>query len=537
MDQPHSPAALIFEGSQCLTLGDTQGAADAFRRAIALQSSNADAHYQLGNVLMLQLRTKEAIDSYRAALDADPWHARARWSLTMAQIPPLYDNVGDIAKARANFTRMLGELDRWFDSERSVDGHRAVGSSQPFYLAYQAQDNRELLARYGSLCGRLMAPWQKAHVASRPKRSTGPVRVGIASAQLREHSVWNAIVKGWVEHLDEDRFELHLFNLGSKSDKETEQARQWAHRLEEGRREVPAWAATIADSDLDVLIYPEIGMDPLTVILASTRLAPVQAATWGHPETTGLPTIDYYLSAADLEGPAAASHYTEKLVTLPNLGVCYEPLKAAAVTPDLAALGLPLDAPLLLCPGTVFKYTPVSDAVWLEISRRLERGRLVFFRPSDAAVSRQLEARLERCYARAGLKFAECVTFIPTLPRERYFGLMRRSHLLLDTLGFSGFNTAIQAIECGLPVVAREGEFLRGRLASGVLRRMGMDSLVAVSDEQYVDLVVSLVRDATRRNEIASQIETRRGVLFGDREPVRALERFLESAAASARAV
>ena len=71
------------------------------------------------------------------------------------------------------------------------------------------------------------------------------------------------------------------------------------------------------------------------------------------------------------------------------------------------------------------------------------------------------------------------MTFIPTLDRARFFGLMQRAHLMLDTLGFSGFNTAIQAIECGLPVVSREGEFMRGRLGSGILRRMGMDALVA----------------------------------------------------------
>ena len=54
---------------------------------------------------------------------------------------------------------------------------------------------------------------------------------------------------------------------------------------------------------------------------------------------------------------------------------------------------------------------------------------------------------------------------------------------MLDTLGFSGFNTAIQAVECGLPVVSREGEFMRGRLGSGILRRMGMEALVATSDD------------------------------------------------------
>jgi predicted O-linked N-acetylglucosamine transferase (SPINDLY family) len=106
---------------------------------------------------------------------------------------------------------------------------------------------------------------------------------------------------------------------------------------------------------------------------------------------------------------------------------------------------------------------------------------------------------------------------------------MQRSALLLDTLGFSGFNTAMQAVDCGLPVVAREGEFMRGRLGSGILRRMGVSALVATTDEAYVELVVALTRDAALRLRLRDEMIARRGVLFGDLEPVRALERFLVS--------
>jgi predicted O-linked N-acetylglucosamine transferase (SPINDLY family) len=313
-EQPESAAVLIHEGERCLERDDTKGAAAAFRRAIELQSANADAHYQLGNVLTRQLKTSEAITCYQRVLTLDPSHARARWALTMAQIPALCSEAGEIPKSRSNFTRMLGELDRWFDADASTDGYKAVGTMQPFYLAYQEYDNRDLLSRYGSLCSRLMASWQKTHVAPPAPRTVGPIRVGIASAQLREHSVWNAIVKGWVRNLDRNRFELHLFNLGAKSDGETEQARESVHRLESQRHDMTQWASIIAASQLDLLIYPEIGMDPLTVKLANLRLAPVQAATWGHPSTTGLPTIDYFLSAEALEPPDAAAHYSEKLV-------------------------------------------------------------------------------------------------------------------------------------------------------------------------------------------------------------------------------
>ncbi|HET7033327.1 MAG TPA: hypothetical protein VFJ48_09395, partial [Casimicrobiaceae bacterium] len=232
-----------------------------------------------------------------------------------------------------------------------------------------------------------------------------------------------------------------------------------------------------------------------------------------------------------LEPPNAARHYAERLILLPKLGVCYEPLTVDEAPLDPAALGLPSDVPLLLCAGTPFKYAPAQDKVWVQIARRASPCRLVFFRPSETEASTALEERLTRAFTGAGLRFADCVTFAPHLDRGRFFAVMRRAHLMLDTIGFSGFNTAIQAIECGLPIVSREGQFLRGRLGSGILRHVGMDALVADSDEAYVELAVALTRDSKRRDELRDGIIQRRRALFGDTDPVRALETFLESAA------
>src|SRR5260221_487748 len=117
------------------------------------------------------------------------------------------------------------------------------------------------------------------------------------------------------------------------------------------RRVSRRWVQGIIDQQLDVLIYPEIGMDPMSIKLASLRLAPVQVATWGHPETTGLPTIDYYLSAEEMEPPEAQENYTERLITLPNLGCFYRPWGGEAIRPDLGKLGIDPQSPLFLCSG------------------------------------------------------------------------------------------------------------------------------------------------------------------------------------------
>ena len=122
------------------------------------------------------------------------------------------------------------------------------------------------------------------------------------------------------------------------------------------------------------------------------------------------------------------------------------------------------------------------------------------------------------------------MTFLPWQSRASFRALLKRADLYLDTIGFSGFNTAVQALECGLPIVAREGRFLRGRLASGVLRHLGLDELVAGSDEAYVELAVTLAADRERRQALRKRIEAGRERLYRDPAPLDALQRFIETA-------
>jgi predicted O-linked N-acetylglucosamine transferase (SPINDLY family) len=268
-------------------------------------------------------------------------------------------------------------------------------------------------------------------------------------------------------------------------------------------------------------------MDPMTTKLASLRLAPVQAASWGHPETSGLPTIDYYLSAEGLEPAGAQENYTERLLELPNLGCCYQHRPAAATLPDLRSMGIDPAVPLLICPGTPFKYAPMNDGVFAAIARRLGRCRFVFFKDAPDGLWRKLNARFERAFAQGGLNFADYGLFVPWQPQAAFYGLMQRADAYLDTIGFSGFNTAMQAVECALPIVTREGRFMRGRLASGILKRIGLGELVAASAEAYVALAVKLATDSGYREQIRARIEANRHILYDDLAPVRALEEFL----------
>jgi protein O-GlcNAc transferase len=516
-------AAIYYE------LAQIDSSLAAYRAAVELPDVSAKTLVEYANVLVTAGLNASAMEFLERAIAAGPGNAVARWKLSMANLKAIYDNEEEVLAARQAFSVSLTALAAWYRANPVSYAYTAVAMDQPFFLAYQAINNKELLGQYGKMCREWMFSLQPESRAV--KRDEGAkIRIGIASAHIRDHSVWNAITKGWLENLDPAKFEICLFQLGDSSDEETIRAKALAGRFEDRPRNLIDWIRAIQTADLDALIYPEIGMDPLSTQLASLRLAPLQLSAWGHPETTGLPTIDLYLSAEAFEPENAQENYSERIVKLPNLGVYVEPLTPPAAKLNLRSVGLRTDMALLLCAGTPFKYMPASDKIWVAIAKGLppkSNARLVFFRSSRKLMSDMLEQRLRKAFESEALEFDAHVCIIQTLDRKRFFALMQKSAIMLDTIGFSGFNTALQGIECGLPVLAREGDFMRSRLASAIMRRIGMPELVARNDDEFIQMAIQLAGDASLRKQLRQKIVDRRSVLFRDLEPVRALERCL----------
>jgi predicted O-linked N-acetylglucosamine transferase (SPINDLY family) len=541
--QPESAAALNALAKAQLEQGRLAQAIENYQRGMSVGAPSVDMILSFANALMANGLEDEAVDQLHRALALDGKNLTVRWALAFGRLKAVYGSEAEVLASRQAFGRSLDEIKAWYENTSGIEApYRTVGTVQPFLLTYQHYHNLDLLRKYGSLCATFMATLPRRSAPNGPRApgsaaaTNRKLRLGIVSAHVREHSIWTAVTKGWVHQLDRDKFEIMVFHLDRTVDQETRAAMASVAHFDNQPKDLGGWVDAIAARELDIALFPETGSDPLTLKLAALRFAPLQAVTWGHPETSGLPTMDLYISGRAFEPPGAENNYSEKLAMLPSFGVYVEPLALPHGDPDLESLRLPTDRPLLLCPGQPFKYAPRYDHVWVEIAKGLRKrglfrhgsaGHLVFFRSHNQTADRMLEKRLRAAFAGGGVDFDAHVSIIPFLPHERFFGLMRRSTLMLDTLGFSGFNTALQGIECELPVLAFEGDFLRSRLASGIMRELDLPDLVATGEADFVQKAVSLARDPGKIQELRAQIGQRRAKLFRDPAPIRALERCL----------
>jgi len=513
------------------------GALDAavalYTQAAQRSPRDANVFLQLGGTLAERDDLTGARNAYDAALARDPGLLRAAIGrvLTLPMVPA---NEADVAASRERYAAGLAHLAEDLPARaRSMSPDRLVDELRwtNFLLAYQGEDDRSLQARYGDLVTALIARGAPEYARTVPARARGrTLRIGFLSAFFRDGTVGRYFER-WITDLPRDRFEIHVFHLAPDRDALADRLAARADHFHACPRWRPSQLApAIRAQHLDVLVFPELGMDATTFATASLRLAARQVAAWGHPVTTGLPTIDAFFTSAPMEAGAADAHYRERLVRLPGLGTSY----AAPDIPADAArerFGLPDDAPLLLCPQSLFKIHPDNDGLFARVLTAAPRAHLVLFEGRHPALTRAYLARLDGALGAAGIGRAGRVHVLPQCSHDDYLRLNRVCDATLDTLRWSGGNTSLDALACGLPIVTLPGALMRSRQSAGMLATIGVGDTVARDADDYVALASRLVRDRAWRDAIAGRIVDARARLFDDPRPIEALADALEALA------
>jgi predicted O-linked N-acetylglucosamine transferase (SPINDLY family) len=507
-------------------------AVDAYRRALALKPDLAEAHHNLAPTLTELGRADEAIAAYRAAMAIPACHAKARFGLCIAQLPILCADEAELGRRHDAYARELAALESDVARQRDViDFTEAVGAHQPFYLAYHGRNERDLQRRYGELvCGIMAArfPPPALPVAS----SDEPIRVGFVSGYFHHHSIWKIPLQGWLRQLDRTRFRLFGYHTGARADDATQVAASLCERFVYGPIPLESWRETILADAPHVLIYPEIGMDPVAGQLAALRLARVQCNAIGHPITSGLPTIDYFLTSKLMEPNDGQDHYTETLVRLPGLSVHYEPLYVTALPLTHQELGLRRDATVYWCGQSLYKFLPRHDDIFPRIARAAGNVQFVFIEHGRGGhVTDLFRTRLDRAFATHGLRATDHCVILQRMPIQRFLGVMGQCDVFLDSLGWSGFNTAMESLAQALPIVTLPGATMRACHSTGVLRMLGVTDTIATSLDDYVTLAVRLARDPAWRAQVHDRMRANRDRAWQDRRSIAGLASFLERVA------
>lgn len=489
--------------------------------AISLNQQDFHAHSNLALILREKGRLEASMaSSERALAIRDNLGERIRLATLL---PVVAQSADEISAWRRHFDAGVSEL--LVLGGVLDDPLREVGVCN-FNLAYQPECNKGLQEKaarlYSAVFPTLLYTAPHCH---RPSQSSGGrIKVGFISKFMYDHSIGKT-TRGLLANVARDRFHVSaLFVPPFVEDSMSNSIRASADDFVMLPNALEAAREKIAALKLDILFYQDIGMDAYTYFLAFSRLAPVQCVSFGHPDTTGIPNMDYWVSSENFEPEGVAAHYSEKLFLLRNIGSLayyYRPTlrQPGKVRSDF---GLPDDSHLYLCPQSLFKLHPDFDAILAGILRGDPQGDVLLIEARTSAWGELLRQRFQKTIP----DVAGRIRFLSGMSQEDFLTLIALCDVMLDTPYFNGMNTSLEAFAVGTPVVTMPTSLQRGRHTFGMYKHMGINNCIARTPEEYVNVSLKLGNDSDFRNTVKAKILSRSSVLYEDMEVVREFERF-----------
>jgi protein O-GlcNAc transferase len=229
-------------------------------------------------------------------------------------------------------------------------------------------------------------------------------------------------------------------------------------------------------------------------LLFARKPAPIQIAYPGYPGTSGLKTMDYFVTDAFQDLPGLTEvHYVEKLIRFSPTFRCYRPPKNAPEPNALPALtnGYITFGSI----GRMEKITPGVMKLWARVLSIVPGSRLLVLtsgRSDDLA-----DSQFRSHFARHGLA-GDKIKFVGRKSTADYFRLFHRIDIVLDTFPYSGCTTTFDALFMGVPVAGIKGCRHAGRFGASILSNAGCPQLVADNQDSFLATLFELTSNFPR---------------------------------------
>jgi predicted O-linked N-acetylglucosamine transferase (SPINDLY family) len=491
--QPNHVSALTNRAAAWLELLRFDEASADYNRVIALAPDNANGWYGRATVLVRNKGIADALPDCEKALAINPAFFQAHILLGQCLA-----GLGRVDEAHASFDRALAIKP---DFEDAITNKIFALDFVADASVAQHQQARQLWwERVGAkIASAAVGP----HDNSRdPDRR---LVLGYVSSDFHAHSA-AFIFKPVLQHHDRTQFEIVCYSCSPKADATTGEFQGIADRW----RDASQWtddhlAAQIRADGIDILIDLSGHTKGHRLGVFARKPAPVQVHGWGHGTGTGLRTIDYLFSDPVAIPFAVRQMFAETVVDLP----CFVTL---VPLPDgIARAPTPAISNGFITFGVFNRISKISDEaveVWSRILEQVPGSRLLIkdFALDDRLVRDNLLARFAACRLPA-----ERVDLLGATSRTEHLASFNRVDIGLDPFPQNGGVSTWEALQMGVPVVAKLGNSLPSRAAGSILTALGLPDWVANSDEAYVEIAAgrgSQIGDLQKlRCELPGQIK------------------------------
>jgi protein O-GlcNAc transferase len=456
------------------------------RKIVRILPDNADAHFNLAHALKDVSKISDAEEECRLALQLEPEHREAQGLLSTIVVQS-----GQVEEALEIFSDLGPNKD-------------SVNSGELFCSLYSdALSPAEVF----SLHSQRLSVWNNDHNLGKRDHSNSPdperkLRIGYMSADFSgSHPVAQFIAPVLANHSPE-QFESIGYSFPRQSTEADTNLKSMCGQW----RDASAWSEqrlmrTILDDEIDILVDLSGHTAGGRLPLLRHRPAPVQACYIGYPHSTGLDAIDYFIADAIVSPPELDSLYSEIVMRLDPCVFCFDP--NYETPPVDLSLANSRETVTFGSANHVPKLTPTTVRVWSRILHEVPESRLLL--KAGPFADNAVQERYMGLFADQGIEQNRLDLHGPTklYPHLEFY---RHFDIGLDPIPYNGGTTTYHSLWMGVPVVTLQGGNFPSRMSSSILSVVGLDDLVAQSEDEYVKIAIDLAADKTRRLSLRASL-------------------------------
>jgi predicted O-linked N-acetylglucosamine transferase (SPINDLY family) len=522
--RPDYAAAHNNLGIALRKLGRPAEAESCFHEAVRIQPDFAEAHNNLGNVQSELRRQDEAERSFRNAIQCTPDFAEAHGNLGillrgLGRLTEAEDSTRkaialrpDYAEAYNDLGVVLFKLGRQREAEDcyrkalALDPGLSVAQGNLAYLlnCLAGKSTDEILAAHREYARRF-CPRPDAQTHENSPEPERRLRIGYVSADLRRHSVAYFIEPVLARH-DHGQFEIFGYSNSSLADAVTGRIKasvdQWRDVFD---LDDASLTRKVREDRIDILVDLG-GFSANNRLSAFARKPAPLMATWlGYPTTTGLAQMDYRISdwSVDPEGSEGLS--VERVVRLTNSYFCYG---GPGMEPDAGAPPASRDGRITF--GSFNSLAKIGDEtarLWVRVLQAVPGSRLLI--KSAPLAEKAVADDIVRRFEALGLAPERLTLSGWKESVEDHLQAYRDVDIGLDSFPYNGATTTCEALWMGVPVVSLAGETHASRMGHSILHAVGLDELVARTQDRFAEVAIGLARDPGRLSEMRAGLRER----------------------------
>ena len=447
---PQDPHMWNLYGIAAHWLGKLNDAAQAFCRAIEIDSDMAQAWINLSAVRQAQYDMPGALKAHTAAL-----------------------KLGEDPQVRSSMIHFM---------------QRSVKNKQQVF---------EACRKYGEIYDRPSSlPFK-----NEPYTSERPIRVGYVSGDFRNHPVFY-FIEPILRHHNHEEFEVYAFSM-TNEDFMTERLKPYFDHWHDVRKlDDNALFSLIRRERIDILVDLSGHTFHNRLPVFGMRAAPVQCTWIGNPGTTGLKEMDYRLYGIPKN---EQQYFTEKSDGGVGVWVPEDRAPQEVAPPPFLDKGH-----LTLCACNAFN--KVSDevlAVWGRILAAIPDATMIIV--AKTASQPLFQQKILATLNLVGEQdFLSRLTFVEHLPLDKFLKLFDLIDINLDPWPYTGGTTTMHAAWAGVPTVTLDDPNNSVSSGRGILAALGLkNELVAHSPEEYIQIVQTLNQNRDRLKELRETMRDR----------------------------